>query len=233
MQRKLDRKGFSIVEVLIAIVVITAIAACGWLAWRHVHDKKSSTTSAKTSSSQSKSSSASSSTSTATADPYAGWKTAVSPRAKFSIKYPANWAYAETVGDRDNVEHITLSSTNIQLTIDSYQGTDPDSGGQPATTCPDCSKVLKSTPFNAGSIGSLDLESITYNLDNGMGNALILEEPNGTYYIPSSDAQGVSTSFRAISNLPSLAAYQAETPQAFTANPDFATAEKILQSITY
>ena len=233
MQRKIDRKGFSIVEALIVIVVIVTVVLCGWLAWHHTHDMKSPTTSTKTSSPQSKSSSGSRSTSTATADLYADWKTAVSPRAKFSIKYPDNWVYAEAVGSKDNVEHITLSNANIQLTIDSYQGTDPDSGGQPTTTCPDCSQVIKSTPFDAGKVGTLDLDSITYNLDGGKGNALVLEQPNGTYYVSSPDAQGVSTSFRAIGNLPSLAAYQAETPQAFTANPDFATAEKILQSITY
>lgn len=40
MHKNLDRKGFSVVEVLIAIVVIAAIAACGWLAWRHNHKDK-------------------------------------------------------------------------------------------------------------------------------------------------------------------------------------------------
>lgn len=235
MQKKLDRKGFSIVEVVVVIVIVAAVAACGWLAWRHTHGKKKPASSTTASSQQAKSSSTSGSksTKTRTTDPYAGWKAAVSPRAKFSIKYPSSWTYSEALGDRDNVEHITLSSANIQLTIDSYQGTDPQSGGQANTACPDCSQTLKATSFNGGNIGSLDLDTIIYNLDSGKGNALVLEQANGTYYIPSPTAQGVSTSFRAISNLASLAAYQAESPQTFAANPDFATAQKILESISY
>lgn len=231
MHKKLDRQGFSIVELLIIIVVVVAIAACGWLAWRHDHDKKKSSNSTSTSSQQGKST-ASGSSSTAE-DTYTGWKTATSPRAKFSIKYPASWTYAEAVGNKDNVEHITLSNANVLLTIDSYQGTDPDSGGEPASLCPDCSQVIKTASFTAGKLGTLILDRITYGLDSGTGNALILEQPNGTYYIPSPSADGVSTSFRAISNLPSLAAYQAETVQEFTGNPDYATVEKILQSISY
>ena len=89
MHKKLDRRGFSIVEVLIVIVVVAAIAASGWLAWRHDHDKKKSATSVSTSSQQSKSSSTSSNS---PSDVYAGWKSYCDTASEACIKYPADWS---------------------------------------------------------------------------------------------------------------------------------------------
>jgi prepilin-type N-terminal cleavage/methylation domain-containing protein len=60
MQTKLDRKGFSIVEVLIAIVIIAAVVLCGWLAWHHAHHKKEPTPSPAASASNSQKSNSSS-----------------------------------------------------------------------------------------------------------------------------------------------------------------------------
>lgn len=90
MRKQLDRKGFSIVEALIVLVVLAAIAASGWLAWQHDHDKKKSSSSAPTTSQQAKSS-GSSNSSSQRADPYAGWKTYCDTTTAACIKYPSDW----------------------------------------------------------------------------------------------------------------------------------------------
>jgi hypothetical protein len=82
-------------------------------------------------------------------------------------------------------------------------------------------------------LGAANLATVTYKLDAGTGNALMLEQPDSTYYIPSPDGTNVYTSFRGISALDSEQAYQAETSAQFVANPDYATAQEILKSLVY
>jgi len=154
-------------------------------------------------------------------------------RAKFSIKYPANWTYAEQVGDKDGVEHITIAGDHLKLSIDSFTGTDTTDGGTTGTTCSDCQKTASSRSFKAGKLGAINIQTVTYALDNESGNALILRQPDGTYYIASPSAANVKSTFRAISSLNSEQAYQAETPSQFTANPDFSAAQKVLESVSY
>ncbi len=161
-------------------------------------------------------------------NPYSGWKVATSARALFSIKYPADWTYANFVGDKDNVEHITISSPNFRLTIDSYL-----SGSVTTTKCTDCLQTNSVTAFSIQHLGNINLETIVYRLDKGKGNALILRQPNETYYISPPGKPDVRTTFRGISNLPTLTAYQQETYRMFTANADFATAQMVFKSITY
>lgn len=232
MRRTKLTEGFSVVEAILVVLIVAALGLGGWYAWHRSHktNKPATTASHATSTGATKASSSSSSTSS---DPYAGWKTAVSPRAKFSIKYPASWTYAEAVGQNDNVEHITIDSGNFLLSIDSYQGKDPANGGIAATTCTDCVQTVGSTPISIPNLGSASIDTVTYHLDSGAGNALILRLADGTYYIPSSDATDVYTSFRGISNLASEPAYQQESSAQFESNADFATAEKILESVTY
>lgn len=76
------------------------------------------------------------------------------------------------------------------------------------------------------------MDTVTYKLDSGEGNALILRLGN-EYYIPSSKAPGTYTTFRAISNLSSESAYQQEQPAQFRQSPDYTTAQKIFESISY
>lgn len=220
MTRKAASEGFSAVEALIVIVVIVAIGLGGWLVWRHNHQKKAATASNNSTSQTGKQSS-----STQPVDPYAGWRTGTSAMAGFSIKYPADWTYNSIMG-KDNAEHTTIDSPHMHLTIDSYSGISD-------TKCPDCSQTLSSSNFTAPNLGSVDLETVTYKLDSGTGNALVLELPDSTYYLPSKSHANISTTFRGISVLNSEQAYQAETPSQFTSNPDYKTAQQILQSIVY
>lgn len=118
MHKKLDRQGFSIVEALIAIVIIAAIAACGWLAWRHNHDKKQ--TSKTTSSSQQ--SKSSSTTSTGTTDTYAGWKTYCDNVYGYCFKYPTKWHLAVETSPQEPCDAGQVDVTSPDGSVDvSYQ----------------------------------------------------------------------------------------------------------------
>ncbi|HSX35389.1 MAG TPA: hypothetical protein VLH84_00470 [Patescibacteria group bacterium] len=222
-------QGSSVIVVLVALFVVIAFGFGGWYVW-HKSSEKAVKNASNTASSTPKSAA---NNVTHPDDPYTGWKVATSPRANFSIKYPADWTYGEALGTKDNVEHITIDSSTFHFTIDSYSGRDVQSGGQPATACTDCVQVTSSTGFRVNNLGETNLETVVYKLDNGKGNALILALPDSTYYIPSPSRTGVHTSFRGISMLDSELAYQAETPAQFAANSDFATAEKILESVSY
>jgi hypothetical protein len=166
-------------------------------------------------------------------DPYAGWKTSVSNRGGFSIRYPADWTYEESLGGKDNVEHITIESANFKISINSYVGRDAMSGGQSARSCTDCLHIINSTSFTSSKLGKINIKTVTYKLDNGQGNALILELPDSTYYINSVDNMNVYTSFRGINILESERAYQSETPHQFMVSADYKTAQKILESVSY
>lgn len=226
-----NQSGFSAVEAILILVIIGIIGFTGYFVWhaKQNTDKNLAPTNSTIPAVKKK-------TAATSSDIYTGWKTAASPRAKFSIKYPASWTYAEQVGDKDGVEHITVSGTNMHLSIDSFVGTDATddgSGGTTGTTCADCQKTLSSQSFTAGKLGTVNLQTVTYTLDSGVGNALILRQSDGTYYLASPDAKGVKSSFRAISVLNSEQAYQNETPAQFSANPDYVTAQEILKSIAY
>jgi|GEM_PF-1140268 len=223
------QKGFSIVEGLLLLIVTAIIGFVGWYVWHSRSTKSEAPTPVPTS----KASNSETETDTKTTDPYSGWKSATSSRAKFSIKYPSNWVYTETVGNKDNVEHIVLDGPNFYVTIDSFNGSDVANGGNPATKCDDCQEVSKTEAFSAGRLGLVSLETIIYKLDNGAGNALVLRQANGTYYLTSPVATGIKTSFRGISKLDSLQAYQNESTSQFAENSDLATAKLILQSVSY
>jgi len=214
----LNTKGFGLIGVLAVVLVLVIAGLTGWLVWNESHDSKKTTTTNNSTSSKN------TDTKTVT-DPYEGWKTAASTWAGFTVKYPADWKYNVMVG-RDNAEHINIDSSHMRITIDSYKDVTD-------RTCLDCSQTLNTVNFTASNLGSVDLKTVTYKLDNRTGNALVLELPDSTYYIPSKNPVGVSTAFRGISALDSLEAYQAETTGEFTSNPDFKTAQAILQSIAY
>ncbi len=217
--------GFGTPQTLVVILVLLIVVFAGWFVWHSTYQDKTLPPKAPAENSNNKKASS--------PGPYAGWKTAVSTRAGFSIKYPSNWVYNETLGSKDNVEHITIDSSKFHITIDSYEGTDINNSGKVATSCTDCLHTISSIDTVIPKLGAAQIKVVTYKLDNGQGNALVLELPNSTYYIPSPSHQDVKTSFRAISMLDSEQAYQNETADQFMASTDFTTARKVFESIQY
>ena len=208
---------------LLVIIIIVLAGISGWSYWyaRHLVDNNTN----KLSHSQK----------AAKADPYAGWKTGTSGRSGFTIKYPASWTFNEAIGSKDGVEHITINSSHFLISIDSLQTEDFAPVGAVPTTCPDCQQTINSKIVDLAGLvrGSVQLKTVTYKLDSGSGNALVLMQPDGTYYLVSRESHDERTSFRGISKQDSESAYQAETSGQFVSNPDYETAQKILESVSY
>lgn len=226
-RRQIAEQGFSLITGILILIVIAGVGLGGWITHRHTHSRPGPTSVRKSVSHEG------SPNTHKPPDPYAGWKTATSLQAKFSIRYPTSWTYSEALGDKDGVEHITIDSTKFHITIDTSVGHDVSDSAAPASTCTDCLQTFVSKPITIPNLGKASIDTVAYSLDNGRGNALILRMSDGTYYIPSKDMQNTFTAFRAISNLSSEAAYQEETPSQFESNPDYSVAQLILQSIKY
>jgi len=212
VSHKDSSKGFSIIEAVILIVIVVIIGLGGWWIWKHSHAKNTTTHTQPLSTNRPD-------------NPYVGWKSAASAMAGFSIKYPADWTYSSVMG-KDNAEHITLTGNHMQVIMSSYKDLLD-------TQCDDCIQTLDSARFTVPNVGAVDLKQVTHKLDNGLGQALVLELPNSTYYLPSKSHTGVSTTFRGFSVLDSEQAYQNETAAQFVANPEYKIAQTILKSITY
>lgn len=221
MGKDSNARGSSAVIAIAAILLVIAIA--GLIVWNKKHQNKT----------QNGANSSNGQLTNTDTDPYVGWQTATSARAGFYIKYPVGWKYNSVVGDKDNVEHITISSAHFLININSFVDNDNANGGQSATTCPDCQQTISSNSFTISKLGKVDIKTIIYSLDSGQGNAVILELPDSTYYIKSPTKTNVTSSFRGISALDSLRAYQTESQAQFMSNPDYVIAKKILGSITY
>ncbi len=213
--------GFSLSAALLVIVVVAVVVA-GVFVYGHNHKTTKNLSINNTSGT----------TQDQSTDPYVGWKTATSDRAKFTIKYPSDWQYSQSIGDKDNVEYLRISSPKFQINVDSFNGKDL-AGGTAETKCSDCLTAVSSETFSVPKLGAVNLEQITYKLDSGSGNALIIRLADGTYNLLSPSASNISSRFRGINTLASLQDYQSETSAQFTANTDFATAQKILKSVSY
>src|SRR5215471_8609017 len=164
MSRFPDPKGFGLVVVLVVILVVVAVGGVGFYVWeRQQKAPAKDSTSSNTTPNP-----------TPTVDPYGGWREATSSRAKFSIKYPASWSYSIAVSDKDNIEHMVLSGAHLTIKIDSFIGKDPTGGGNPNTMCADCQQTVTSASFDVAKLGKVQLDTVRYTLDSGLGNALIL-----------------------------------------------------------
>ena len=82
-----NEKGFSGVEVVLAVVIVALIAVVGWLAYKNHHK----TTPTLTNSTTTKTATTTPKVATPAVDPTANWQTVKSSDASFSIKIPQSW----------------------------------------------------------------------------------------------------------------------------------------------
>jgi hypothetical protein len=228
------QKGFSLVEGLLIFVIVGILASTCWYVWssnKKTNDLLNKAENTKLS--NPKKVSKVNNTAKPTMDPYKDWKTGTSTRANFTFKYPSDWMYANGVGEKDGVENIELRSKKFVLRMISFDSMELPGGGARDSKCSDCESVAKTDPITIGKLGKINLETIIYKLDDGHGNAIILRNSDGTYYISSPSANNKYTTFRGISVQDSLESYQKETPQQFNANSDLETAKLILKSVSY
>ncbi len=86
-------QGFTLVEVLLIIIVLTLISFAGWYVW-HTNKNDNKTTINHSTAKDTKQSSES--------DPTADWKSYTSTAGKYSLKYPASWVTASNPESCDN-----------------------------------------------------------------------------------------------------------------------------------
>jgi hypothetical protein len=94
MTIRLTDKGFGLTSTLLAIVVIVAIGAGGWVVYRHEHKAKPIST-VKAAVTTKKQTGSPKKTVTQPANPYAGWKSYTSTVGGLSFQYPSTWSLAE------------------------------------------------------------------------------------------------------------------------------------------
>jgi hypothetical protein len=113
----LNNKGFGLIAILLAIVVLALVAGGGVYVYHKDHKTKVVTNSTKTStSSTSKSSSGST---TATTNPYAGWKTYCDTTYKYCFKYPGSWKLVTELSAQQSggTGQVGLTSADGSVTV--------------------------------------------------------------------------------------------------------------------
>jgi Tfp pilus assembly protein PilV len=108
-QQSFNTKGYALVEVLVAVVVLALIGGTGAYVYHRDHkvkstmstSHKSSTQTSGTNNSSSTQKTQSSTTPTTTptpTSPYVGWESYTSADGVFSVKYPSNWSAGNPFG---------------------------------------------------------------------------------------------------------------------------------------
>lgn len=164
MIRRKDFKGFTVIEILLALIFIALLTLIGLYV---VHNHNSSS-SAKNSSSITANTTKPTSTSK-TADPYAGWKTYTLQYEKFSFKYPSSY----TINDQSSADSSMVTPGTDWLTLTKSDGFViqiqtglHDIGG----ACPDCKVALSKqiTLFNKTAYLNFREEG-----DGNIGNVIV------------------------------------------------------------
>ena len=161
--------------------------------------------------------------------------TLTSPMAKYTVKYQENWAQDIKTDSKNDVEYVTLSSPTMIIQMTSYgpkssSSTKPTDGKCAPT---DCTTTVASKSITINGIGKATLDQVKFKLRDGEANALVVRLPDGTYYIKSPKANGVTTTFRAESSRDDTEEQMMEKTEEFPKNHDYAQAEQILSSISY
>jgi hypothetical protein len=112
MLKRVTSKGYSAIEAIIVLVVVTVIGLGGWWVWRHNHQPKKMPMASNSSTSQTGKQQQSSNTQPA--DPYAGWKTSCDAVLKACYKYPNDWVQAQYGGWQNtaNTAYFNFAATN-------------------------------------------------------------------------------------------------------------------------
>jgi len=110
----LNNNGFGAIGILLAIVIFAAIAAVGWVAYRHGKTKSSASVPTQTNKTTT--------TQTVTPDPYADWKTYCDSAGKVCFRYPTNWALDASASQ------VTLLNPANNLEVDYVSPYAHDSG---------------------------------------------------------------------------------------------------------
>ncbi len=109
---KANQKGFSVVEILTAILVVGLLGVVGWQVYDHLNNKMADDRSQQSSQSQTP---VSSEKTSITVDAYANWQTYNLKYEKFSFKYPKSYTLEDKSAANSDV---TPGSDVLRLTKD-------------------------------------------------------------------------------------------------------------------
>ncbi len=115
MGTKLNKKGFSVLEILIVLIVILVLGLGGWYVYKQNHKTKTSTTTA----------SITTKSGVSNTDPYSGWNMGTLKYEKMSFKYPKNWLISGTsaaVSNQPNDGDYLNSPGNDDYSLTSPSG---------------------------------------------------------------------------------------------------------------
>jgi prepilin-type N-terminal cleavage/methylation domain-containing protein len=129
-----NQSGFTVIETLIVLLVVAAIALAGVLVYRHDHKTKTVNASTTASTTKPKVTVSTNNKTVATVNPYAGWKSYCSSDGGLCIKYPTNWTYANVSNQGSNPEEYTFTSPDNKIDV-IYEPNDqlPLTAGQAST----------------------------------------------------------------------------------------------------
>lgn len=108
---KHNQDGFSAVEIILVLIIVTLLGAIGWYVYNQSKNKTPDSMSVSTSSAPQK---------TTETDPYAGWKSYTLVHEKASFKYPSDWTLKDTntdpvMSDMDSIELKAPSGASLTI----------------------------------------------------------------------------------------------------------------------
>lgn len=222
MSRK-ESGGFSVIEALIALVVIAVIGLGGWMVWRHSHQqKKAAATKTAAPSADKKTSDMQS------ADPYAGWKSYCDTELKACYKYPNDWVRSQYGGWQnaaDTAYFNLVGSNKDQATDDVYIAAIEDLANT--------GEGLKVVGFVKGNIPTYVVyeESVVSGQHLAVGQTVQLVTVNPTF---SGKGVGKDLTFSATPGAKGIAAITTpEQAKSWFATPEARQCLRILQSFNY
>lgn len=173
----LNTKGFGLISVLLAVVVLAIIGGSGAYVYHKNHKAKTSTTT-----SSSKSSSSTQNNTPTPVDPYAGWKTGTLGSTGLSLKYPSDWTMTDTAAC-DGAHLYTVDAPSSEVQQSALAGV--SRYGLTVITNAEVSGTAKCAPSASSLAGvALSAKSQSVLIDKGV--------LKGKYAVVDSDSNGIS-----------------------------------------
>ena len=234
--KSINQKGFSLLDTLLALVLVSAIGATGYFAITNLRSNGPNATKADTKIAPKIAPSP-------TQDPYAGWSSYKLKKEGFTIRYPATWVFKEESKAEYMFENYSLASkTGYKISI--QVGAFASDGGVGTDT-----KIETVAEINtANSAKPLKLVIYYDPATNGCCPPLVMNDHGNVHPFFQSKIKDRVPSYNAtnyedqsLSNYVSIRASYDSAPEAnipktrtaFLSSEDYTTALKILGSVKY